>query len=397
MSKGPLEGLKVLDLTEGVAGPYCTKLLADFGAEVIKVERPRLGDWARHRGPFFRDQPDPEHSLLFAYLNTNKRSVTLNLDSDVGQQAVRALSQSADILVEGCPPDYLPERDLNPGQLRTSNRRLVVTSIPLFARRGPYGHYRATELNLYAMSGLMSIVGGVGQPPLKAGGYQAQYMAGLQACVFTLFGAYQARTTGEGSWIDTSVLETSAKILEHTGEYTVAGSVAKSPEERRARGNYVHACREGYVTVTLYYFQMQTLANLLGNPSIAHDPRFASEGALRENEEIVRAELETWLQHKTADEAQTEGQNHHLLFTKVNNARDIIEHPHFRARKFFVEVDSPTMGRAEYPGPPFRLTGSPAVSPKAAPALGEANEMVLCDRLGYTRADLAELRATGII
>ena len=118
MPDGPLTGLRVLDLTEGIAGPSCTKLLGDFGAEVIKVEPPHVGDWTRHRGPFYRDVPDREHSMLFAYLNTNKRSVTLNLDTSFGQGAVRRLAASADILVEAYPPGYLDERGLSPRALR---------------------------------------------------------------------------------------------------------------------------------------------------------------------------------------------------------------------------------------------------------------------------------------
>jgi crotonobetainyl-CoA:carnitine CoA-transferase CaiB-like acyl-CoA transferase len=222
-------------------------------------------------------------------------------------------------------------------------------------------------------------------------------MAGLQACAFTLFGAYQARMTGKGCWIDTSVLETCVKIFEHTGDYTMAGAAPGSREEKRARGNSVQACRDGYVTVTPYYFQMETLANLLGNASIAQDPRFANETILRENEPRLRAEMAPWLQHRTADEIQTEGQSRHLLFTKVNTIRDIVENPPFRQRQFFVTADSPSLGRVEYPGPPFRCMGSASISHKAAPMLGEANEMVLCDRLGYAPADLVELRGTGII
>ena len=397
MSHGPLTGLNVLELTEGVSGPFCAKLLADFGAEVIKVERPRVGDWTRHRGPFFRDEPDPEQSLLFAYLNTNKRSVTLNLDSDSGRQVIRELCQWADILVESFAPGYLHECKIDLEELLESHPSLVVTSIPLFDRRGPYAHYKATELNLYAMSGLMSMVGGIGRPPLKAGGYQAQYMAGLQACTTTLFAAYRAQSTGEGCWIETSVIETCAKILEHTVDHTVEGTRSESPEERREHGNSVLACGEGHATATLYYFQMRGLAELFQKPSIATDPRYSSEDGLRENAGAIQAELTQWLQSRTSEDAQTEGQKHGLLFTKVNNIRDLLESPHFRARNFFVEVQHPVMGRAEYPGPPFRLKGSEVTSLRAAPRLGEANETVLCERLGYSRAHVASLQETGVI
>jgi crotonobetainyl-CoA:carnitine CoA-transferase CaiB-like acyl-CoA transferase len=398
MLDGPLTGIKVIDLTEGVAGPYCTKLFADFGAEVIKVERPDTGDWTRHRGPFFKNRPGLENSLLFAYLNTNKRSVTLNLDTSFGQDVVRTLAKSSNVMVSGFPERHLRTRGLDARQLRKENERLVITFIPLFDPEGPFANYKAVELNLYAASGLMSLVGGLGRPPLKAGGYQAQYMAGLQACAFTLFATYKAQTGRKGSIIDTSVMETCTKVLDHTGDYTEEGSIFNSPEERRERGNSVLPCKDGYVTVTLYYFQMKELAELLGKPCIATDSRFASEASLRgENMELLRDEVKMWLKDKTADEAQEEGQKRHLLFTKVNTTRDLLQSPHFRARNFFQEVEHPVIGRAEYPGASFRLSGSPAVKTRAAPILGEANEFLLRELLGYAPSDLERLRTVGAI
>lgn len=397
MSSSALSGLHVLEVGGGIAASLSTKLMGQFGAEVIKIEPPHRGDWTRHRGPFYQDIPHPEHSLLFAYLNTNKRSVTLDLDTSFGQEALRRLAAQVDIMVESFPDGYLDQRGLGPERLRAENRRLVVVSLPLFDRRGPYANWKAAEINLYAMSGLMSIVGGVGKPPLKAGGYQAQYMAGLQACAMALFAAFRARVSGEGAWVDTSVEETCAKILEHCRDYTVEGATSERADEKREHGNSVLPCGEGYLTVTLYYFQMQTLAELLGDPSIATDPRFTSESALREGQRLLKEKLKEWLKGKSSAEAQEEGQKRRLLFTKVNNTRDLLESPHFNARGYFSEVDHPVMGKARYPGAPFRLTASPAAPLKPAPMLGEANEEVLCGRLGYTREELGRLRASGAI
>ena len=396
MTQGALEGLIVLDLTEGVAGPFCTKLMADYGAEVIKVERPRLGDWARQRGPFFQDIPGPERSLFFAYLNTNKRSVTLNLDSAFGQEAVRKLAGTADVLVESYVPGYLDERGLAPQTLRQDNPRLVVTSLSLFDRQGPYAHWKGAELNLYAMSGLMSLVGGIGRPPLKAGSYQAQYMAGLQACAYTLFATYRAQTTNEGCWVDTSVIQTGGKILAHIRDQGARQTAFRDREEERERQNGVIPCGKGYASVTLYYHMLPALAELLGDPSIAKDVR-PSSGGLAENQQELRAAVAERFKTLTADEAQAEGQKRRLLVTKVHSTRDLLESPHFQARGSFVEVTHPEIGPARQPGPPFRLTASPAASPRAAPKLGEANQEVLCERLGHSREDLPRLWAAGAI
>ena len=397
MSDSALSGLSVLDLTEGIAGPYCTKLLATFGAEVIKVERPHAGDWARHRGPFFEGKPGPGRSVLFAYLNTNKRSISVNLDSAFGQQVIRDLARSADVIVESLPPGYLEERGLAPLRLREMSPSLVVTSMPMFERGSRYAGYRMTELNLYAMSGLMSIVGALGKPPLKAGGYQAQYMAGLHACALTLFAAYRARRGSGGAWLETSSIESCAKIFAHTVDYTMAGTRSERPDVRRDRASSVMPCRDGYMTVTLYYHQISALADLLGNPSLATDPRFADRVAVGEHERELRAEVARWLSTRTADEAQREAQARHLLFTKVHTTRDLFESDHLRARGFFRSAKDPEMGETEFPGPPFHLRESPASPPAAAPALGEANELVLCGRLGIPVSDLGRLRAQGVI
>ena len=225
----------------------------------------------------------------------------------------------------------------------------------------------------------MSLAGGEGDPPnrVKAGGYQAQYMAGLQASAYTLFAAFQAQTTGEGSWIDTSVEEACAKIVEHSSHLTIEGSGRTvSPEGGPSEG--ASACREGHVMVTLYYFQLQAIADLLGKPF--DDEKLSAADAEAGPLRTLKAEVIEWLKDKTADEAQAEGQSRHLAITKVNTTRDLVESPHYQARGFFTEVDHHAMGLAEYPGPAFRLTESPAVPLRAAPRLGEANELILCDR-----------------
>lgn len=399
MPAAPLSGLRVLDLTEGVAGPFCTRLLANFGAEVMKVERPRLGDPVRQRGPFFGDRPGPERSILFNYLNTNKRSVTLKLDSEFGQQAVRTAAGQTDVVVENFRPGELAARGIGPEDLRSLNDALVVTSIPMFEDGNRYADYRLTELNLYAMSGLMDLVGGPGRPPLKGGGYQGQYMSGAVAAALTLFAAYGAKTAGAGSWIETSSMEVCAKIWAHMRDYTVEERAAPTvpPDVRRERSNAVLPCADGHMTVTLYYFQMAALGELLGIPGLESDPRFESDSDLSAHNREIKAEIQRWLSTRTGAEAQREAQARHLLFTKVNSTRDISESEHLAARKFFRTVESEELGSFEYVGPPFRLGEASAYAPTAAPRLGEANLEFLSGRLGIPESELDERRVEGVI
>ncbi len=395
MTDGALSGLRVLDLTEGISGPFCTRLLAIYGAEVIKVERPRLGDWARKRGPFFDGQSGPDNSVLFAYLNTNKRSLELDLDSKFGQQTVRDLTRQVDVVVENHPAGYTEERGIGPADLRKLNPSLVVTSIPMFERGNRYAGYRLAELNLYAMSGLMGMVGGEGRPPLKAGGYQAQYMSGIFAAALTLFAAVDARAHGNGAWIETSSVEACFKSLAHVRGYDpVDVRLAESPPDvRRSSTNAVLPCLGGHVGVTFYYFQKAILAEMLGRPDLATDPRFLDDATMMKNVMSIRADITEWLSTHTADDAQREGQSRHLLFTRVNSTRDVAESEHLKARGFFQDVSYPKRGTVKHPGPPFHLKGASPTGLVAAPALGEANATVLCDRLGIPKSRLPELLA----
>lgn len=396
MPNGPLAEMRVLDLTEGVTGPFATRLLANFGAEVIKIEKPKVGDWARSRPPFAGDRAGPDRSLLFAYLNSSKRSVSLDVESVTGRELVRELARQSQVIVESFAAHYLDSVSLGPASLLELEPSLVVTSIPSFDRGNRYGTFEMEELNLYAMSGLMSLVGGHDKSPLKAGGYQASYMAGLHAASLTLFAAVRARRTGQGAWIETSSMESCAKIFTHMVDYTLAGTEKETPGNRRESQSSVVRCKDGYMTVTLYYFQTQELGELLGKPELSSDRRFESEEGLRDHGKALKSEVEQWLAQRTAEEAQSAGQGRHLLFTKVNSTRDLYQSEHLRARRFFSEVKHPEIGSFEYPGAPFRLGRTAVPPPRPSPRLGEANEEILGGLLGLHSARLAALRKEGV-
>ncbi|MCL0053547.1 CoA transferase, partial [Dehalococcoidia bacterium] len=200
MPERALEGVKVLDLTHHISGPYCTKLLADFGAEVLKIERPS-GDPARRMAPFLHDEADPEKSLVFAYLNTNKQSVTLNLKTDKGIQVLKSLVKKSDVLVENFSPRVMASLELDFESLQQINPGLVMTSISNFGQTGPYRDYKAADIVEYAMGGLMYISGAYDREPLKHAFNQAQFKAGTDAAAATLMATYHQRLTGEGQQV----------------------------------------------------------------------------------------------------------------------------------------------------------------------------------------------------
>lgn len=371
-----LAGMRVLDLTRGLAGAYCTRLLAIFGADVTKVERPGKGDPLRSAPPFYTDKDGRQQSILFAYLNANKGSVELDIESGDGGAAIRELASSVDVVVEDFETGQLGPLGLSPSSLRSLNPRLVVTSTATAPPGSKFHGYRVTELNLYAMSGLMSLVGGRGRPPLKAGGYQAHYMAGAHACALTMFAAFRARRDGTGCHIDSSTVESATKFFTHMSDYSSSAEVNEPADERREHASAVMPCLDGYVSVQLYYFQIGAIADLIGKPELADDPRFATQPAFHANERALKEEVRRWLATQRGEDAQTKAQSKRVLFTKVNDARAVVDSVHFRERGFFTQVAVPGVGKVDFPGAPFVLSESPAGRLEAAPALGRDNGLI---------------------
>ena len=209
-----LSVLRVLDLSEGVAGAFCTKLLAGFGADVIKIERPGGGDPLRRHGPFPDDLPHPEKGALFLYLNTRKKSITLDIAQRSGALILRRLVEEAEVVVESFPPGYLAELGLGYESLARIKPRLVMTSVTPFGQDGPYAGYRATNLTVFAAGGQMAVTGEPDREPLKNGGYQAEYQAGLHAFAATAVVAFSADATEVGQHIDIAAMECLVTALE---------------------------------------------------------------------------------------------------------------------------------------------------------------------------------------
>ena len=198
MLTGALEGVKVLDLSEDIAGSFCARLLADYGADVLKLEPP-AGAALRQMGPFFHDDPHPDKSLFFLVLNLNKKGATLNLETVTGQAILKRLVPHVDVIVESYRPGYLASLGLGHQELASLNPALTMTSISPFGQTGPYSQYRGEEIVNYAMGMIMSISGVQGREPLKHGGFQAQYEGGLFAAAATSMALFGSEFTGQGS------------------------------------------------------------------------------------------------------------------------------------------------------------------------------------------------------
>ena len=395
-----LDGIKVLDLTHHIAGPYCTKLLADFGAHVTKVERPGSGDPARSMPPFAGDDPHPDKSLPFLYLNTNKRSITLDLKSATGKKMLRRLADEADLVVENFRPRTLPVLGLSYGSLSETNPTVVMVSISNFGQSGPYRDYEATDIVEYALSGLQYIFGDNDREPLKHGFNQAQFKAGTDAASAALIALYHRGMTGRGQWIDVSIQECIATGLrDTTSSFAYTGAVKwRRPSEAGELPRSPVSTRDGYIVpIAFGGVDWDATVEFLDSEELAEE-RFATAEGRMENaadlDRILRAEF---ARYGKEDLFYRANNRRGLIYGIVQNAAELHENPQYGHRGYFSEVDHPVAGKADYPGAPFGMSHTPWSVERPAPMLGQHNVEVFVDELGMSRDELAHLAAVGVI
>jgi len=396
MLEQALAGYKVLSLGHHIAGPYCTCLLAGWGAEVIKVERPGSGDPARSMAPFFQDKPHPEKSLLFLYLNTRKKSITLNLKTETGKKILKELVRDTDILVENFSPRVMSGLGLDYESLEKINPELIMTSISNFGQTGPYRDFKSSEVVAQSLGGLTYMTGDPDRPPLKLGGYQAQYQAGLNGGMATLTALWCRENTGMGQHVDISIMECIGAIMEHLDaqwEYYREIAVREGQRwiGRACWGPY--ECKDGWVTMCLLRRRMRPLGDVVGEPVLKNPEYLMNTGIYADEIDML---LKPALKNITKDEFYRKGQDAGMPVGIVATPKDILESPQLQARNYHVEIDHPVIGKLRYPGAPVIADGTPWVTGRA-PLLGEHNEEIFCNRLGYSKQDLAKLKEYGVI
>jgi len=406
MPEQALSDLKVVDLTWHIAGPYCSKLLADYGAEVIKIERPGTGDPTRRMGPFFHDDPHPEKSGLFLHLNTNKRSITLNLKAATGRKILKELVKDADLLVESFRPRVMPALGLDYETLQQVNPRLLMVSISSFGQTGPYRDFKATEIVEYAMGGEMCSTGIANREPLKLGGNVVQYQAGTVAAVAVMGALIAARMRGEGQHIDVSIMETQAGSTDRRIVYLLGYGCAgvlttRWPPPREAvrmliMPQGVYPCKDGFINTLSLPQWWPRYIQAMDMPELKDDPRFQNIFSPEAGMEFD-AIWYSWLADHTRAELFEKFLDAKIASAPVNTPADLLDNVHLKARDYFTEIDHPYTGKVVYPGAPVKMTESPWQVRRPAPLLGQHNEEILCGQLGYTREDLVKLRESGVI
>ena len=401
---GPLDGVRVVDLSNLVAGPVCTRLLASYGADVVKVERPGVGDPARRLGPFPGDVPHPEKSGLFLTLNVNKRGVTLDLAARAGRRLLHALLDGADILVESFRPGTMRRLGLDPDELRRRYPRLTIVSISNFGQTGPYRDWRSSEIVAYGMGGAMCSSGVPEREPVKLGGRVIQYQAGSAAAVAALMGYYASIRHGAGDHVDLAILETQAASQDRRTSHLVAYQYTKERIDRRqpgtALGLGIRPTADGYVMTLGGPRRWEAFTDLIGHPEARDDPRFvdATERARpgRSDEFDIEYFL-PWLLVRTMREASVEAQKARVPTAPVYDVDHVMADPVFHERGFWHELEHPEAGLVTHTGPQLRMAATPWHLRSPAPLLGQHNDEVYRGELGLSAQELARLRAEGAV
>jgi len=403
MPDGALSHIRVLDFTTQIAGPYCTKLLADYGAGVIKVERPGAGDAARGLGPFPGDIPHPEKSGLFLHLNTNKRSITLDLKSKAGQKIAKQLAAEVDLVVENFRPGAMDRLGLGLGALQESNPRLVMTSISNFGQTGPYRDFKSSDILVYSMGGEMHSTGLSDREPVKLGANVVLYQAGSVAAVGSAGALFLSQDDGPGQHVDVSIMETQTGSVDrrmsalvgyqYTGELS-----ARIPFGAAGYPIGVYPCEDGYFEVTGGLIYFPRVVRMLGDPPELLEPRWYTPESQTDPElkEEFEAHFLSWTIQRSKAEAWRAAQESDVLSGPLNTMEDVANDQHFIGRGAFAQIDHPVAGSLKYPGRPFVMTESPWEIRRPAPLLGQHNGEIL-QELGYGPGDQVRLRAQGVI
>ena len=342
-----LSGCRVLDLA-GPLGFHCVKLLADMGADVVKVEPPG-GDEARRIPPFKDDVPHPEKSLYFLHYNTNKRGITLNLDSRDARAILLERARSADVVIDTHRPGRLDELGLGYHELSSVNPRLIMASITPFGQTGPWRDYKATDIAGLALSNLMVLTAEPGEPPLQAPGEIAYGMASTYGALGIAIALYDREESGKGQQMDVSMHECAAHIAGYfIPNYAYTGAkasrISRKGEETDLYDPY--PTKNGYVRIFIIPAeQWRRLVDWMGRPEAIAGPEYEKMAYRREHPEIVMKVITEFCKRHTKEELYEEGQKRRISVTPINTAREFMESAHTKAREIFVEMEHPLVGK----------------------------------------------------
>ena len=393
-----LGDLKVVEMGQLLAGPFCGQLLADFGADVVKIEPPGDGDPMRNWG---REKAEGA-SLWWPVVARGKRSVTLNLREPAGQDLARKLILQADVLIENFRPGTLEKWGLAPEDLQRENPRLIVTRVSGYGQDGPYASRPGYGAIGEAMGGLRAVIGEPDRPPARAGISIGDTLAAIFACVGTLVSLHVRERTGKGQIVDSALYEATLAVMESLiPEYTIAGHIRPRtgsilPNVAPANA-YPTADGKEHLISGNQDTVWRRLAEAMGRPELGEDPRYATHNARGEHQAELDALIAEWSRTLTAAELEDVLNEHAVPNGKIFTAPDMLEDPHFAARQAVVRLAHPVLGEFAMQNVAPKLSATPGEVRWVGPELGEHTDEVLGEVLGLDDAARAALRDAGII
>jgi crotonobetainyl-CoA:carnitine CoA-transferase CaiB-like acyl-CoA transferase len=397
-----LEGVKVLEYGNLFSAPFCAKILADLGAEVVKIEPPDYGDSSRRQEPFLKDVPGLEQSGLFQYLNMNKLGITLNPGIATGKKIFSELLKNADIFVENNSPRVMKELKLSYKYVKQINSRIVMTSITPFGQTGPYKNYEGCELVNTHMGGVGYISTrecDISKEPIKYPAHLLSFQAGLSAAAATLGDFYRQCVTGLGSHLDISEQESIIQNLNSAlAHYWYGNQIVSRTDAVSIAPAHILPCKDGYIyNAFSEEHQWRRFIEVMGHPDWADSELFKDAPTRALYWDALKPLLLEWTMEHTVEEIYRWSQERGAPIGAVRTADQVVSDRQMEARGFFVEVEHPENGKLKYPGVPYTFSEIQWETPMAAPHLGQHNEEIYCGRLGFNQRELTKLKEAGVI
>lgn len=394
---GPLEGIRVIDLTRILAGPYCTMMLGDMGAEIIKIENPDGGDDTRSWGPPFLNGV----SAYFLSINRNKKSLTLNLKDERGKALLRDLIRKGDVMVENFRPGALEKLGFSWEEIRRANPRMIFASLSGFGQTGPRRSEPGFDVVIQGEGGVMSITGDPDGPPTKVGASIADITAGMLAAQGVMLALYHREKTGVGQMVDVSMLDGQVALLAyHANGYFATGRV---PPRRGNRHPSItpyetYSCGDGYFNLGVGNDSLwRRFCDAMGLGSLKEDPRFAVNKDRVSNREALQRILDAFFAEKTVEETIEALRGAGVPCGPINDLGQTLSDPQVLAREMVVDVDAPVAGPTKVTGVPIKLSETPGAVRTPPPALGQHTDEVLEAVLGMDEAQRSALREEGVV
>ena len=397
----PLEGIRVLSLTGALFGPYCGLILADLGAEVIKVERPGFGDMSREWGPFFPNVQGPDKSGYFVSIHRNNKGITLNLKDQKAKEILKELVKKSDVLIENFKPGTMDEWGIGYSELKKINPKLIYATGSGFGQYGPYSKWPSYDIIGQAMGGFMDLNGWPDKPPVRAGSSIGDIISGMFLAIGILAALRYREISGRGQMIDVAQVDSMIAVLEnavirYTMEHKIPTRIgAKHPAITPFD---IFKAKDGYVVIAVGNDGIwKRFCAAVVKPEWTNDPRFANNTLRCQNEAALKLLIEDYTKDRTRWDIAKLLLANDVPSAPVYNVGEAIDDPHVKAREMIIELDQPQYGKVRVAGCPIKFSETPIKTFSPAPLLGQHTEEILSKLLGYSKAQIDDLKKAGVI